>query len=174
MYLMRQIGADGQYRVNMPDFMVFLAGRNSVQWWNSDQFWWCALLVVLVPVCSHSCLLFRIPSRVKGVYFSIITQALPMPRCCCSSVTLPGLAKQRLYRFQRVLGYPITTPETRMVLSRLPGAVLIAMLLLARYIVKSSVTRAHCNSRCESRSCSRVNTLFGTSLYWTLSAVLLR
>ena len=24
MYLMRQIGADGQYRVNMPDFMVFL------------------------------------------------------------------------------------------------------------------------------------------------------
>src|SRR3954470_22779045 len=50
MYLMRQIGADGQYRVNMPDFMVFLDWKEFPwQWANSDQFWWCAMLVVLVP-----------------------------------------------------------------------------------------------------------------------------
>ena len=39
MYLMRQIGTDGQYRANMPDFMVFLDWKEFPwQWWNSDQF----------------------------------------------------------------------------------------------------------------------------------------
>src|SRR6267154_728021 len=78
MYLMREIGADGQYRVSMPDFMVFLDWKEFPwQWWSSDSFWWCALLVVLVPgLLAFVFGYFAFRSRVKGVYFSIITQAL--------------------------------------------------------------------------------------------------
>ena len=50
MYLMRQIGREGQYQSDLPDFMVFLDWKEFPwHWWNSDQFWWAALLVVLVP-----------------------------------------------------------------------------------------------------------------------------
>ena len=39
MYLMRQIGSDGQYRQPMPDFMVFLDWKEFPwQWFNSDSF----------------------------------------------------------------------------------------------------------------------------------------
>ena len=49
MYLMRQIGREGNYKSDLPDFMVFLDWKElPLAWWNSDQFWWCALLVVLV------------------------------------------------------------------------------------------------------------------------------
>src|SRR3954464_11664429 len=50
MYLMRQIGREGQYQSDLPDFMVFLDWKQLPwHWWNSDQFWWCALLAVAVP-----------------------------------------------------------------------------------------------------------------------------
>jgi len=50
MYLMRQIGSDGQYRQPMPDFMVFLDWKEFPwQWFNTDSFLWCAMLVVVVP-----------------------------------------------------------------------------------------------------------------------------
>src|SRR5690606_19937287 len=50
MYLMRQIGSDGQYGVNMPDFMVFLDWKAFPwHWWNSDSFLWACFLAVAVP-----------------------------------------------------------------------------------------------------------------------------
>ena len=78
MYLMRQIGSDGQYRQPMPDFMVFLDWKEFPwQWFNSDSFLWCAMLVVVVPgLLAYVFGYFAFRSRVKGVYFSIITQAL--------------------------------------------------------------------------------------------------
>ena len=40
MYLMRQIGREGQYQSDLPDFMVFLDWKElPLAWWNSDQFW---------------------------------------------------------------------------------------------------------------------------------------
>src|SRR3977135_2176691 len=45
MYLMREIGADGQHRANMPDFMVFLDWKEFPwQWGKSAQFVGCAPL----------------------------------------------------------------------------------------------------------------------------------
>ena len=39
MYLMRQIGRDGQYRAELPDFMVFLDWKELPwHWWNTDSF----------------------------------------------------------------------------------------------------------------------------------------
>ena len=78
MYLMRQIGRQGQYQSDLPDFMVFLDWKELPwHWWNTDQFWWAALLVVAVPgLLAYVFGYFAFRSRVKGVYFSIITQAL--------------------------------------------------------------------------------------------------
>src|SRR5882724_8895266 len=50
MYLMRQIGSDGQYRLPMPDFMVFLNWKEFPWHWAlSDSFVAQMLLVVLAP-----------------------------------------------------------------------------------------------------------------------------
>ena len=50
MYLMRQIGRDGQYQSDLPDFMVFLDWKELPwHWWLSDSFVATVLLVVLVP-----------------------------------------------------------------------------------------------------------------------------
>jgi len=50
MYLMRQIGRDGQYQSDLPDFMVFLDWKQLPWHWTfSDSFVATLLLVVLVP-----------------------------------------------------------------------------------------------------------------------------
>ncbi|MGN6287095.1 MAG: urea ABC transporter permease subunit UrtC [Afipia sp.] len=79
MYLMRQIGTRGVYADPvLPDFMVFLNWKALPwYWYGFDSFWFAALMVVLVPGLLAFCfgwLAFR--SRVTGVYFSIITQAM--------------------------------------------------------------------------------------------------
>ena len=78
MYLMRQIGRDGQYQSDLPDFMVFLDWQEyPLHWMGTDSFLWAILLVVAVPgILAFSFGYFAFRSRIKGVYFSIITQAL--------------------------------------------------------------------------------------------------
>jgi urea transport system permease protein len=177
MYLMRQIGADGQYRVNMPDFMVFLDWKTFPwQWWNSDQFWWCALLVVLVPgLLALVFGYFAFRSRIKGVYFSIITQALTFAAMLLFFRNNTGFGGNNGFTdFKRVLGFPITTPATRMVLFAITGAALIGALLLARAIVTSKTGRVLTAIRdAEARVmfCG-YNTAHYKLFIWTLSAVL--
>jgi urea transport system permease protein len=177
MYLMRQIGADGQYRVNMPDFMVFLDWKEFPwQWWNSDQFWWCALLVLLVPgLLAFVFGYFAFRSRVKGVYFSIITQALTYAAMLLFFRNATGFGGNNGFTdFKRILGIPITTPGARMALFAITGAVLIATLLLARFIVTSKFGRVLAAIRdAEQRVmfCG-YNTAHYKLFIWTFSAVL--
>jgi urea transport system permease protein len=144
MYLMRQIGREGQYQSDLPDFMVFLDWKElPLAWWNSDQFWWCALLVVLVPgLLALVFGFFAFRSRVKGVYFSIITQALTFAAMLLFFRNATGFGGNNGFTdFKRILGMPITTPETRMVLFAFTAFTLIATLLLARWIVTSKFGR---------------------------------
>ena len=144
MYLMRQIGREGQYQADLPDFMVFLDWKELPwQWWNSDQFWWCAMLVVLVPgLLALVFGFFAFRSRVKGVYFSIITQALTFAAMLLFFRNATGFGGNNGFTdFKRILGLPITTPETRIILFAVTGAVLIGTLLLARWIVASKLGR---------------------------------
>ncbi len=78
MYLMRQIGADGNYKSNLPDFMVFLDWKTLPWHWTfSDSFAATLFLIVAVPaVVAFVFGYFAFRSRIKGVYFSIITQAM--------------------------------------------------------------------------------------------------
>ena len=78
MYLMRQIGRDGSYKSDLPDFMVFLDLKALPwQWLGSDSFLFQMFLVIAVPgLLAFVFGYFAFRSRIKGVYFSIITQAL--------------------------------------------------------------------------------------------------
>ncbi len=79
MYLMRQIGDRGVYgNPELPDFMVFLDWQELPwYWWGFSSFPFAMYMVLLVPgtlAFVFGWLAFR--SRVTGVYFSIITQAM--------------------------------------------------------------------------------------------------
>ena len=177
MYLMRQIRDEGQYRVNMPDFMVFLDWKEfPLAWWNSESFLWCMFLVVAVPgLLAFVFGYFAFRSRVKGVYFSIITQALTFAAMLLFFRNNTGFGGNNGFTdFKRILDFPITTPQTRMVLFAITGATLIATLLLARFIVTSKFGRVLAAIRdAETRVmfCG-YDTLWYKLFVWTLSAVL--
>jgi urea transport system permease protein len=177
MYLMRQIGRDGQYRSELPDFMVFLDWKELPwQWWNTDQLWWALLLAVAVPgLLAFVFGYFAFRSRIKGVYFSIITQALTFAAMLLFFRNETGFGGNNGFTdFKRILGHSITTPETRMVLFTISGAVLLGTLLLGRYLVTSKFGRVLAAIRdAEQRVmfCG-YNTLHYKLFIWTLSAVL--
>jgi urea transport system permease protein len=177
MYLMRQIGREGVYRSDLPDFMVFLDWKALPwHWWNTDSFAWAMLLVVAVPgVIAFVFGYFAFRSRVKGVYFSIITQALTFAAMLLFFRNDTGFGGNNGFTdFKRILGFPIATPETRMVLFATTGAVLIATLLLGRWLVTSKFGRVLAAIRdAEARAmfCG-YDTLWYKLFVWTLSAVL--
>jgi urea transport system permease protein len=177
MYLMRQIGSDGQYRQPMPDFMVFLDWKEFPwQWWGSDSFLWCAALVVVVPgLLAYVFGYFAFRSRVKGVYFSIITQALSFAAMLLFFRNATGFGGNNGFTdFRRILDIPIATPQTRMALFEITGAALIGTLLLGRWLVTSKFGRVLAAIRdAETRVmfCG-YDTMHYKLFVWTLSAVL--
>ena len=177
MYLMRQIGSDGQYRQPMPDFMVFLDWKEFPwHWWNSDSFWWCAFLAVAVPgVLAYVFGYFAFRSRVKGVYFSIITQALTFAAMLLFFRNATGFGGNNGFTdFRRILDLPIATPQARMTLCALSAALLIATLLFGRWLVTSRFGRILAAIRdAETRVmfCG-YDTLYYKLFIWTVSAIL--
>ena len=78
----------------------------------------------------------------KGVYFSIITQALTFAAMLLFFRNDTGFGGNNGFTdFKRILGFPITTPETRMALFALTGIVLIVALLVGRWLVTSKFGR---------------------------------
>ncbi len=124
MYLMRSIGHDGVYHSDLPDFMVFLDWKAYPWYWSfTDHFWYAALLVVLVPgLLAFVFGFFAFRSRIKGVYFSIITQALTFAFMLLFFRNDTGFGGNNGFTdFKRILGFPITAPQTRMALFVLTG-----------------------------------------------------
>ncbi len=78
MHLMLMIGKLGSYNSDLPDFLVFLGHTKLPAIWQPFySFPFAMLMVFLVPgilALIFGFLAFR--SRIKGVYFSILTQAL--------------------------------------------------------------------------------------------------
>jgi urea transport system permease protein len=138
MYLMRQIGRDGNYKSDLPDFMVFLDWKELPWHWAlSDSLGATLLLVVLVPAVVAGVFgYFAFRSRIKGVYFSIITQALTYAAMLLFFRNETGFGGNNGFTdFKRILGHPIATAQTRMVLFVLTGLTLLAALLLARWLI---------------------------------------
>jgi urea transport system permease protein len=144
MYLMRQIGRDGQYRAELPDFMVFLNWKALPWHWSlSDSFVAQALLVLLVPgLLAFAFGYFAFRSRIKGVYFSIVTQALTFAAMLLFFRNETGFGGNNGFTdFKRILGVPLNTPGMRTLLCALSGVTLIALYLLCRAIVASKAGR---------------------------------
>jgi urea transport system permease protein len=78
MYLMRMIGDLGQYHKPIPDFLVFLGWSALPAFWKPfASFGFAVVMAFLLPgilATIFGFLAFR--SRIRGVYFSILTQAL--------------------------------------------------------------------------------------------------
>jgi urea transport system permease protein len=144
MYLMRQIGRDGQYHADMPDFMVFLNWKVFPWHWAiSDSFIGQMLLVVLLPgLIAYVFGFFAFRSRIKGVYFSIITQAMTFAAMLLFFRNETGFGGNNGFTdFKRILGIPIAQTSTRMWLFVLTGLTLIGFYLMARAIVNSKYGR---------------------------------
>jgi len=177
MYMMRQIGRDGQYRADLPDFMVFLDWKTLPwHWWNSDQFWWALFLVVAAPgLLAFVFGYFAFRSRIKGVYFSIITQALTFAAMLLFFRNETGFGGNNGFTdFKRILGFAIATDGARVILFGITGAMLIGMLLLARYLVTSKFGRVLAAIRDAEQRVMFLgyNTLHYKLFIWTLSAVM--
>jgi hypothetical protein len=130
MYLMRQIRDEGQYRVNMPDFMVFLDWKEfPLAWWNSESFLWCMFLVVAVPGPPRVRLrLLRFPLAREGRVLLDHHAGAHVRR---DAALLPQ--QHRLRRQQRASPtssasstFPSRRPKRGWRCSRSPGATLIA------------------------------------------------
>jgi urea transport system permease protein len=144
MYLMRQIGRDGSYHSDLPDFMVFLDWKTVPWHWTfSESFIAQMMLVVLVPgLLAFIFGFFAFRSRIKGVYFSIITQAMTFAAMLLFFRNETGFGGNNGFTdFKRILGIPIAQPSTRMVLFMLTGATLIGFYLMARWLVNTKFGR---------------------------------
>jgi urea transport system permease protein len=177
MYLMRQIGLDGVYHSELPDFMVFLDWKAYPWYWSfTDHFWYAVALVVLVPgLLAFVFGYFAFRSRIKGVYFSIITQAMTFAFMLLFFRNDTGFGGNNGFTdFKRIIGVPIHTSEMRMTLFVITGLVLVGTLILARYLVTSKFGRVLTAIRdAESRVMfSGYDPLWYKLAIWTLSAVI--
>ncbi|MHB1199185.1 MAG: urea ABC transporter permease subunit UrtC [Polaromonas sp.] len=144
MYLMRQIGTDGNYKSNLPDFMVFLDWKTLPWHWTfSDSFIATLILIVVVPgLVAFIFGYFAFRSRIKGVYFSIITQAMTFAAMLLFFRNETGFGGNNGFTdFKRILNIPIATPSMRMVLFVFTGLTLLGFFLFAKWLVGSKFGR---------------------------------
>jgi len=177
MYLMRAIGRDGVYQSDLPDFMVFLNWKAYPWYWAfTEHFWYAALLAVLVPgLLAFVFGYFAFRSRITGVYFSIITQALTFAAMLLFFRNDTGFGGNNGFTdFRRILGFPITAPGTRAALYWCTLAALAGCLVLARAVTQSRLGRVLTAVRdAEARVRFLGYEPLGFKLFvWTLSAVM--
>jgi len=144
MYLMRQIGRDGNYKSDLPDFMVFLDWKTLPWHWTfSDSFIATLILIVAVPgFIAFVFGFFAFRSRIKGVYFSIITQAMTFAAMLLFFRNETGFGGNNGFTdFKRILNIPIATQEMRMTLFALTGLTLLGFFLFAKWLIGSKFGR---------------------------------
>ncbi len=144
MYLMRQIGMDGNYKSELPDFMVFLDWKTLPwHWTGSASFVFQMAMVILVPgLLALVFGFFAFRSRIKGVYFSIITQALTFAAMLLFFRNETGFGGNNGFTdFKRILDLPVATQSTRMVLFVITGLTLLGFYLFSRWLVQSKFGR---------------------------------
>jgi urea transport system permease protein len=145
MYLMRSIKGEGVYRSELPDFMVFLDWKTLPWYWRGfDNFHFALAMALIVPgvlAFVFGYLTFR--SRIRGVYFSIVTQALTYAAMLLFFRNNTGFGGNNgLTDFKRILGYSLQAPATKLTLYMVSGATLLLAYLACRFIVTSRFGRA--------------------------------
>ena len=140
MYLTLQIGTESVYGSELPDFMVWTQVKElPLFWYPFKSFVGGFLGAILVPVLFATLfgfLAFR--SRIKGVYFAIITQALAFAAWLVFNRNETRLGGTNgLTDFKQLVGYRLSDPSTQRALYLITVLALIAAYLLCRWIVAS-------------------------------------
>jgi urea transport system permease protein len=177
MYLMRAIGKEGVYRSELPDFMVFLDWKELPWYWHGfEHFPLAAIMALLVPgLLALIFGFFAFRSRIKGVYFSIITQALTYALMLMMFRNDTGFGGNNgLTDFKRLLGYPLADQAVKRGLYVATVIALLLAYMLCRYIVTSKLGRVLLALRdAESRVMfSGYEPLKFKLFVWTVSAML--
>ncbi|TWI58361.1 urea transport system permease protein [Pseudomonas duriflava] len=172
MYLMRQASGEG-----IPAFMTFLSWTEIPWFWAGTQhFLWALCLVVLAPgLLAFVFGFFAFRSRIKGVYFSIMTQALTFAGMLLFFRNETGFGGNNGFTgFTTLLGFPIAAPGMRALLFLLTVALLVASLLLGWQLARSKFGRILTAIRdAENRVMFCGYDPRGFKLFvWTLSAVI--
>ncbi len=141
MHLMRQIGSRGVYGDPvLPDFMVFLDWKELPwYWYGFDQFWFAMAMVVIAPgLLAFVFGWFAFRSRVTGVYFSIITQALTFALMLAFFRNDMGFGGNNgLTDFKDLLGFSLQSDQTRAGLLAASAVALGLGFLICRLVVTS-------------------------------------
>lgn len=143
MYLMLEIGAaQSKYGEAIPDFMVWNQVKGLPWFWKPfDHFGFAVLGVILIPTlfaAAFGYLTFR--SRIKGVYVSILTQALAFAAWLLFNRNEMNLGGTNgLTDFKTLLGFSLNSPSTQRGLYIVTVLFLIGAFLLCRSIVTSKL-----------------------------------
>ena len=177
MYLMRSVGKEGVYKSDLPDFMVFLDWKELPwYWYGFDSFIFTLLVILILPALFAFIFgYFAFKSRIKGVYFAIITQAMTFALMLLFFRNETGFGGNNgLTDFKRILGYSLQEPSTKMSLYIITTIVLFLSYILSRYVVQSKLGRVLTAIRdAESRVMfSGYNTIHYKLFIWTMSAFL--
>ena len=177
MYLMRSVGKEGVYKSDLPDFMVFLDWKELPwYWYGFDSFIFTLLVILILPALfAFTFGYFAFKSRIKGVYFAIITQAMTFALMLLFFRNETGFGGNNgLTDFKRILGYSLQEPSTKMSLYIITTIVLFLSYILSRYVVQSKLGRVLTAIRdAESRVMfSGYNTIHYKLFIWTMSAFL--
>ena len=140
MHLMLEIGSKSVYQSALPDFMVWNRVTELPLFWRpfySGAFTLAA--IVLVPALfalAFGYLAFR--SRIRGVYFSIITQALAMSAWLVFNRNEMNLGGTNgLADFKTIFGYSLNRPATQRGLYVATAMCLVVAYLVCRWITRS-------------------------------------
>ena len=137
MYLMRMIGTLGVYKEPIPDFLWFLGWRNLPEFWKPfSSFPFATVMVFMLPglvALAFGFLAFR--SRIRGVYFSILTQALTYAGLLLfyqNNLLMGGNNGFTDYKF--ILGYDVRLPGTQRWLYICTAVTLLLVYLLCKWL----------------------------------------
>ncbi|MHB0920208.1 MAG: urea ABC transporter permease subunit UrtC [Thiomonas delicata] len=174
MYLNRAMNAASG---NLPDFMQFMQWTHFPWYWAGTQhFAYAMFLAVAAPgLLAFVFGFFAFRSRIKGVYFSIITQALTYAAMLLFFRNETGFGGNNgLTDFKVLLGFPVGTTGMTVSLFVASSLALAAMFLFARWLVRSKFGRVLTAIRdAESRVmfCG-YNPLWFKLGVWTISAMM--
>lgn len=144
MYLMRSMAGEGHYRSQLPDFMVFLDWKELPWFWHGfDQAWFAFLMILVVPgLLALVFGFFAFRSRIKGVYFSIVTQALTYAAMLLFFRNNTGFGGNNgLTDFKRILGFSLAEQSTKVGLFVCTALALLGFYLICRSITTSKLGR---------------------------------
>src|SRR6202142_371451 len=145
MYLMRQIGPRGVYGDPiLPDFMVFLNYKSLPWFWHGfNHFLFALAMMILVPALLALVFgWFAFRSRVTGVYFSIITQALTYALMLAFFRNNMGFGGNNGFTdFKDILGFALHSDKTHVVLLVITCIMVAISYLVCRMIVSPRAGR---------------------------------